>query len=92
MPKADVIICNFKCRCCCLQPSNEAAVEFAVTDIICKSKLWTVSALNADLLNNVRVNQSEVALVSALLRRADESDSYKLSQVHCKSEKVYVSS
>ena len=63
-------------------------MEFAVTDIICKSKLWSVSALNADLSNNVRVNQSEVAILSALLKRLEGEDNYQLSRVHFNSEQV----
>ena len=72
-----------------LQPSNEAAVEFAITDVLCKSRLWDIASLNSHLSDNVRVNQSEVALFSAMLKHSSNEKDYHLSKVHLFSEKVY---
>ena len=80
---------KFQISCLLLQPSNEAAVEFAVTDVLCKSRLWDIASLNSDSSDNVRVNQSEVALFSAMLKHSSNEKDYHLSKVHLFSEKVY---
>ncbi|XP_067931715.1 trafficking protein particle complex subunit 8-like [Watersipora subatra] len=72
----------------CALPSNESATEFAMTDIICMSKMWTVSSLNPDVSSNVRVNQSEVALLSALLQHTKGADNYQMTRVHFNGEQV----
>jgi len=66
-------------------------MEFAVTDVLCKSRLWDIASLNADSSDNVRVNQSEVALFSALLKHSSNEKDYQLSKVHLFSEKVDIS-
>ena len=80
---------TFQISCLLLQPSNEAAIEFAVTDVLCKSRLWDIASLNSDSSDNVRVNQSEVALFSAMLKHSSNKKDYHLSKVHLFSEKVY---
>lgn len=72
-----------------LQVSKHLAMEFAIAKLLCKSECFEIATLNPDS-SNVKVNQSEVALLNASLKRCqtDGDGSVRFSSIRVSSEVV----